>query len=96
MAMINGLQWQGTDQTYRVPWRNKRIEFSADPARIRRYAQTNFTRSQITRDLLTRFHLSNHSIVVSDDEHAEFLRGELRGHLRLGDRFESIARGPRG
>ena len=92
-SVLSQLQWKGSNKTYAVPWLRNRIEFSADPERVKEYVKGGgFTRSQLTRDMLTRFHLSNNSIVVSDDEHANVLRKLFRDKAPDRDSYPRIAR----
>jgi len=70
-----------------------RLEYSADPNRVKEYLKGGeFTRSQLTRDMLSRFHLSHNSIVVSDDEHAQFLRSIFLECLPTQERYPEIAK----
>tara|TARA_R110002096_G_scaffold143328_5_gene299485 strand:+ start:145518 stop:146807 length:1290 start_codon:yes stop_codon:yes gene_type:complete len=69
-----------------------RVEFTADPERVKEFSKCPFTRSQMTMDMLTRFHLSNQSIVVSDDEHAATMRKTFRDSLPSRERFAVIAK----
>mgnify|MGYP003627601320 CR=1 FL=1 len=92
-SILTRLQWRGSNKVYQIPWLRNRIEFSANPSRIREFTQgCEFTRSQLTIDMLNRFHLSNHSIVVSDDEHAGLLRKLFRETMPDRHRFPVMAR----
>jgi hypothetical protein len=42
--------------------------------------------------MLSRFHLSHNSIVVSDDDHAEFLKKKFREHLPSSELYPIIAK----
>ncbi len=75
-----------------MPWLRNRIEYSSDPQQITAYAKSNFTRSRLSINLLKNFHLSKASIVVSDDEHAQFLRKLFVPHLPTAENFPVIAR----
>ncbi len=77
---------------YGHPLFRNRVEFTADPERVKEFVRTPFTRSRMTRDMLTRFHLSNHSIVVSEDDHAAFLRKIFRESRPSSEEFISIAK----
>ena len=89
---LDKFQWQGTDRIYSLPWLRNRLEYSADPDRVKEYIRGGeFTRSQLTKDMLSRFHLSHNSIVVSDDEHAQFLRRIFRERLPAQERYPDIA-----
>ena len=91
--LLDKFQWQGTDRIYSLPWMRNRLEYSADPARVKEYIKGDeFTRSQLTRDMLSRFHLSHNSIVVSDDEHAHFLRSIFFECLPTQERYPEIAK----
>ncbi|MFC1747471.1 cytochrome P450 [Pseudomonadota bacterium] len=93
LSLLNKFQWQGSERVYSLPWLRNRIEYSAEPDRVKEYASgCRFTRSQLSRDMLTRFHLSNHSIVVSDDEHAQELRQPFRESMPSEEDFPEIAR----
>jgi len=74
------------------PLFRNRVEFTADPERVKEFVRTPFTRSRMTRDILTRFHLSNHSMVVGDDDHAAFLRKIFRESRPSAAEFIGIAR----
>ncbi len=91
--LLDKFQWQGTDHIYSLPWMRNRLEYSADPNRVKEYLKGGeFTRSQLTRDMLSRFHLSHNSIVVSDDEHAQFLKRIFHECLPTQERYPEIAR----
>ena len=91
--LFEKFQWKGTDHVYSLPWLRNRLEYSADPGRVKAYIRGGqFTRSQLTRDMLSRFHLSHNSIVVSDDEHAQFLRAIFLKCLPSDERYPIIAR----
>jgi len=92
MGLFDIFQWQGSGRVYTLPWLRNRIEVSSDPQQIAAYARSDFTRSQLTMELLTQFHLSQNSIVVSDDEHAHFLRSLFLNHLPRTEQFPDIAR----
>jgi len=92
-SFIDKFKWAGTDRIYGLPWLRNRIEYTADPSRVKEFVQgCKYTRSQLTRDTLTRFHISNNSIVVSDDEHAQFLRKIFITCLPQQEKFPSIAK----
>lgn len=93
LPLLDRFVWRGSGRVYSVPWLRNRIEYSADPERVKQYSKgCRFTRSQLTMDMLTRFHLSNNSIVVSDDKHAQFLRELFLERMPSQDRFQGIAR----
>ena len=81
MGLFKSFQWQGSGKVYSLPWLKNRLEYSADPKRIAAFAKHPFTRSRFVMDMLTLFHLSRNSIVVSDDKHAGWLKGISRAHL---------------
>lgn len=92
-SLLDKFQWKGTDQIYSLPWMRNLLEYSADPNRVKEYLKGGkFTRSQLTRDMLSRFHLSHDSIVVSDDEHAQFLRSIFLECVPTQERYPEIAR----
>ncbi|MCG8014604.1 MAG: cytochrome P450 [Candidatus Thiodiazotropha sp. 'RUGA'] len=92
LTILDNLSWRGSDKIYSLPWLRNRIEFSADPNRVKEFAKESaFTRSQLTIDLLTRFHLSNNSIVVSHDEHAHFLRERFSRCLPKKEAYPEIS-----
>ncbi|HAC64368.1 MAG TPA: hypothetical protein DCF68_12715 [Cyanothece sp. UBA12306] len=94
LKFIDRFRWKGSEQIYTLPWLKNRIEFSANPDRIREYARScPFTRSRLSMTILKRFHLSNHSIVVSDDEHAHFLRKHFLQCMPDSHQFPEIAEG---
>jgi hypothetical protein len=93
MAELRTVRWQGAENTYRVPWSRKRVAFSAEPEQLTEFRKCPFTRSKLSMDMLVRFHLSNNSIVVSEDSVALFLRGELRQHAVASSRYPAIAEG---
>ncbi len=74
MDPFRAFKWQGSDRVYSLPWLKNRLEYSSDPVRIAAYARTPFTRSRFVMEMLTQFHLSQHSIVVSEDVHARWLK----------------------
>ncbi|MFT6048095.1 MAG: cytochrome P450 [Arenicella sp.] len=93
LRFIDKFQWRGTEYIYSLPWLRNRMEYSADPSRIKDYFRGGkFTRSQMTRDMLSRFHLSHNSIVVSDDDHAQFLRKLFREHSPAKNQYELMAK----
>lgn len=92
-SLVDRFHWKGTGQIYSLPWIRNRLEYSADPGRVKQYLQgAKVTRSQLTRDMLSRFHLSHHSIVVSDDEHAQVLRKIFLDCVPPAERYPAIAR----
>jgi hypothetical protein len=92
-SLLDRFQWKGTDHIYSLPWIRNRLEYSADPIRVKQYLQgAKVTRSQLTKDMLSRFHLSHNSIVVSDDTHAQFLRGIFLECLPKPERYPVIAK----
>lgn len=93
LPFLDRFIWKGNGRVYSLPWLRNRIEYSADPDRVKEYLKGGgFTRSQLTMDMLTRFHLSNNSIVVSDDKHAQLLREIFLERMPSQDRFHGIAR----
>lgn len=92
-SLLDSFQWKGVDHIYSLPWIRNRLEYCADPQRVKQYLQgAKVTRSQLTQDMLSRFHLSHHSIVVSDDEHAHRLREIFLTCLPEQERYPGIAR----
>ncbi|MEJ2045928.1 MAG: cytochrome P450 [Reinekea sp.] len=92
-SLLDKFQWQGTEHIYSLPWIRNRLEYSADPDRVKAFMKGGrFTRSQLTRDMLSRFHISHNSIVVADDEHAKFLRNIFLSCLPTHDRYPDIAK----
>ncbi|SFG39892.1 Cytochrome P450 [Duganella sp. CF458] len=92
-SLLDRFQWKGTDHVYSLPWIRNRLEYSADPQRVKEFLQgAKVTRSQLTRDMLSRFHLSHHSIVVSDDEHAHQLRSVFLACLPSPESYSGIAK----
>jgi hypothetical protein len=91
MAIFDIFRWRGSDKVYTLPWLRNRIEYSSDPKRIAEYAKRAFTRSRLTISLLTQFHLSKDSIVVSEDDHARFVRKHLVSYLPPAGEFPGIA-----
>ena len=92
MGLFKSFQWQGSGKVYSLPWLKNRLEYSADPKRIAAFAKHPFTRSRFVMDMLTLFHLSRNSIVVSDDKHAGWLKGISRAHLPPEKAVPQIAR----
>lgn len=91
-SLLDKFQWQGTNRIYTLPWLRNRLEYSADSKRVQEYVRGgNFTRSQLTRDMLSRFHLSHNSIVVSEDDHAQFLRKIFLKCLPDDEHYPGIA-----
>lgn len=92
-SIVGRFQWKGSGHVYSLPWLRNRLEYSADPARVKQFLQSGkVTRSQLTRDMLSRFHLSHDSIVVSDDEHARRLRSAFMECLPPPESHRAIAR----
>lgn len=81
MDLLRTFKWQGSDRVYSLPWLKNRLEYSSDPERIAAYARTSFTRSRFVMEMLTQFHLSQHSIVVSEDAHARWLKRLSLGYI---------------
>lgn len=92
MRLFDRFRWRGTEQVYELPWLRNRVEYTADPARIEEFTRCPYTRSKLTRDMLARFHLSHNSIVVSDDDHAKFMRARFFEHVPEGDVYPRMAR----
>jgi len=91
MRKLNPFQWQGSSKIYSLPWLKNRIEYSSDPQRIAAYAKTPFTRSRFVMAMITQFHLSRNSIVVSDDDHAMWLKRVARPHMPTDEAVPMIA-----
>lgn len=92
MGSFNPFKWQGSDRVYSLPWLKNRLEYSADPERIAEYAKTPFTRSRFVMTMLTQFHLSRNSIVVSEDEHAMWLKRVSRTHMPTDEIIPEMAK----
>src|SRR6201990_1952305 len=92
MAIFDIFRWRGSDKVYTRHGLRNRIEYSSDPKRIAEYAKRAFTRSRLTISLLTQFHLSKDSIVVSQDGHARSMRKHFVPHLPSAEKFPDIAR----
>lgn len=90
--MRNPFKWQGSRKIYSLPWLKNRIEYSSDPERISAYAKTPFTRSRFVMDMISEFHLSQNSIVVSEDEHAMWLKRVAKPHMPTDDEIPMVAR----
>lgn len=91
MAWLDSIRWRGVGNTYTLPWLKHRVECSADPAKIAEYAKGEFTRSRMLQKLLTQFHLSKDSIVVSSDAHAAFLKKYFYKHLPSEAAYPAMA-----
>ncbi len=91
MGSLNPFKWQGSNKVYSLPWLKNRLEYSADPERIAEYAKTPFTRSRFVMTMLTQFHLSRHSIVVSEDDHAMWLKRVSRSHMPTDEAVPQMA-----
>ena len=92
MGLLNAFQWQGSGKVYSLPWLKNRLEYSSDPGRIAEYGKAPFTRSRFVMKMLTEFHLSRNSIVVSDDIHPARLRRISRTHIPQEEDIPNIAR----
>ncbi|UAJ09706.1 cytochrome P450 [Polymorphobacter megasporae] len=79
------------DKVYALPWLRRRVEITSEPERIERYVKKKFTRSSVLMALLSAFHLSRDSILVSSDEHAAFMRGMLLKCFPAAADYPSIA-----
>jgi len=91
MLKFNPFRWQGSGKVYTLPWLRNRLEYSSDPQRIGEYAKTSFTRSRFVMKMLTEFHLSKNSIVVSEDDHAMWLKRISRAHMPADEAIPLIA-----
>lgn len=91
MRKFNPFQWQGSSKVYSLPWLKNRIEYSSDPERIGAYAKTSFTRSRFVMAMISEFHLSQHSIVVSEDDHAMWLKRVAKPHMPTDEVVPRIA-----
>lgn len=89
---FNSFRWQGVDRVYALPILRHRVEISSDPKRIAWFARGRYTRSATLMALLSAFHLSRNSIVVSTDAHAARLRPRLLRSLPIAQDFAAIAR----
>ncbi len=92
MALLDAFRWRGSNKVYSLPWMKHRLEYSSDPKRISAYARTRFTRSRFVMEMLTQFHLSRNSIVVSGDSHAVWLKPIFLEHLPAAEALPQIAR----
>jgi Cytochrome P450 len=92
MGSLNPFKWQGSGKVYSLPWLKNRLEYSSDPERIAEYAKTPFTRSRFVMTMLTQFHLSRNSIVVSEDDHAMWLKRVSRAHMPTDEAIPQMAR----
>lgn len=92
MGRLNPFTWQGSGKVYSLPWLKNRLEYSSDPQRIADYAKKPFTRSRFVMAMISEFHLSRNSIVVSDDSHAMWLKRIARPHMPTDDAIPQIAR----
>lgn len=91
MALLDYIRWRGVGNVYTLPWLRNTVECCADPAKIAAYARGDFTRSRMLQKLLTQLHLSKDSILVSDDEHAGFLKKLFYKHLPPDSAYPAIA-----
>jgi hypothetical protein len=58
-SLLDRFQWKGTDHIYSLPWIRNRLEYSADPIRVKQYLQgAKVTRSQLTKDMLSRLRMA--------------------------------------
>lgn len=92
MAWLDAFRWQGSNKVYSLPWLKNRLQYCSDPKRIAVYARTRFTRSRFVMAMLTQFHLSRNSIVVSGDSHALWLKQVFLDHLPKTEALPQIAR----
>lgn len=92
MAWKNPFRWVGSNSVYSLPWLKNRLQYCSKPKVIAMYARTRFTRSRFVREMLSIFHLSRNSIVVSSDSHALWLKQIFIPHLPDPKEFPSIAR----
>jgi len=81
MDLLNAFRWQGSGKVYSLPWLKNRLEYCSDSKRIAAYVKTPFTRSGFVMKMLSEFHLSRHSIVVSSDSHAKWLKPISLTHM---------------
>lgn len=91
MDLLKAFRWQGSGRVYTLPWLRNRLEYSSDPQRIAEYAKTPFTRSRFVMRMLTEFHLSRDSIVVSDDAHAKRMKRPVTAHLPADKDIPALA-----
>ncbi len=92
MRNLNPLKWRGSSKVYSLPWLKNRVEYCSDPQRIAAYAKTPFTRSRFVMALISEFHLSQNSIVVSDDDHAMWLKRVARPHMPTDEEIPLMAK----
>lgn len=92
MPLLDSIRWRGVGHTYTLPWLKNRVECCADPEKIAAYAKGDFTRSRMLQKLLTQFHLSKDSILVSNDAHAGFLKKLFYKHLPSDTAYAAMAR----
>lgn len=89
---LDVLKSRVSDGIYSLPWCGLRIEYCWDPKRVADYASKRFTRSRFVMKMLTEFHLSRNSIVVSDDNHVSWLKPMFQAHLPADEAIPQLAR----
>ncbi|MEM1179541.1 MAG: cytochrome P450 [Acidobacteriota bacterium] len=92
MAFWKAFEWRGTERVYELPWMKNRIEFTARQKRVKEFLKSDFTRSQLTMDMLSRYHLSHDSMVVSGDGHAMALKAQFMPHVPGAERYPAMAK----
>jgi hypothetical protein len=92
MFLPKFLRWQGMRHVYTLPWMKNRIRYSENASEVREYSKSKYTRSKLLMSLLTHFHLSKHSILVSNDVHAELLKSEMIKHFPESGDYLGIAK----
>lgn len=90
-GFLKGMKWRGVEETYTLPWIRDRVEVTANRQRIAEYTSHDFTRSRMLMNLLQQFHLSQDSILVSDDDHSGFLRQKLMRAFPRSEAYPAIA-----
>ena len=89
--VVRSLLWQGADKVYALPWLRHQVEIPSEPVRIAQFVKHRFTRSPTLITLLSTFHLSRNSILVSSDAHAAHMRSLLLKSFPTADAYPAIA-----
>lgn len=92
MPSVNSFRWKGSDRIYTLPWLKNKLEFTSDPERIQEFAKCPFSRSKFVMTMISEFHLSQNSIVVSDDDHAIWLKRLSRAHMPKASEMPAISK----
>ena len=81
MRKFKLFRWQGSSKIYTLPFLKNRVKLASDSEEILTYAKCPFTRSRFVMHMISEFHLSQNSIVVSDDSHAKWLKRLSLRHM---------------